>query len=312
MAPRFSVQRAEAPPSREELQDVEVDLGVRLPAELKRLLMKTDALCVEAKREYWPRVGGGASAAMMPGFATFGVGAEVPRDLNLKNRLVRVRQEMARAGRSEPLLPVLRRSGDAGTYGFVGKQLSYWSPAENSITPAGCSLLDMIALLLRELETGAATNPIARQSTRVGLPEYATTVLPGVGVGAYEFGASLANVQLAHGTAALQRVYPAERRVHEHREGLELVFTRPGPDEPHALALIRFGDGCTPEMGGILLHSRRGRQREATWRRVTMPDGLVAFPDLWLYRLGNGAYAAGSTELSVSEVGGILRGSKPL
>ena len=260
--------------------------------------MRVDAFCVQVKPAFWPKRSGGAAGAMMPGFATFGVGADLPKQLSLRSHLVRVRKELDRAGRAEEFVPALQRSSDASTYGYCGGRLQLWSPADGSFTPVTGSLLKTLVALIGELEANASETPLARPPAKPRIPEYATAVTPRVGAGKLTFGQNLDQVRRAGGRAPLVRVYPREGRVHEWREGLELIFLPARASAPPVLSIIRFNDGCTPQLGGVLLYSRAGRALTATWRSKKLPAGLTAYPDVSLYRAADGSFLASTSAVA--------------
>lgn len=313
MEARFTVQRSDAPPSAEDIAKAEADLEVRLPAEFRRLLLRVDALYVMAKQEYWPLRKGGAASALMPGFTTFGIGKDVPASLKLATHVRQTRRALSKAGDTTPFVPVMQRFGDAGLYGFVSSALHYRSSVNGRIVRVEDRLLRLIDGFLKELEAGASVDRLAKSEATSGVPDYATPVLPLEGVGEFRFGQSHGEIVQRHGRAPLQRVYPKERRIHEVRDGLELIFfEREASPGDYRFELVRFVDGCTPVLDGRLMFSREGRAARQHWARESPSRGIVAFPELRMYDLRSKAFAAASPELDARVAVDVLIRSKPL
>jgi len=121
---------------------------------------------------------------------------------------------------------------------------------------------------------------------------------------------SLDQVRRADGRAPLVRVYPREACVHGWREGLEPIFLPARESATPVLSIIRFNDGCTPQLGGELLYSRGGRALAATWRSKRQAAGLTAYPDVSLCRAADGSFLASTSDVADAVVVRIVADQK--
>ncbi|NUP10713.1 MAG: hypothetical protein HOW73_32110 [Polyangiaceae bacterium] len=153
LRPRLIVECSQTPPRPEAIAEAERFFRASFPKEFRALLAETDALYIEAKPEFWPKRGGGPAAALMNGFGTFGIGADVPKGLRLDTHLRRIRRELRNASIDAEMLPVLQRVGDDGTFGYVANRFSYWSPSSGKVRELEQGLFDVILSALGDLRT---------------------------------------------------------------------------------------------------------------------------------------------------------------
>ncbi len=131
-------------------------LQVHLPAQfIAHLLGRFPGVHVEAKESVWPRPGLFdivEAGAGQYGFHTYGAAADTPAEVNL--------EQVALAFRSEtklPLVPVLRRLGDADMYCLdASGQLVWFDHETRNLLPIS---LDFFGLL--EQETSALVERLA-------------------------------------------------------------------------------------------------------------------------------------------------------